>query len=104
VADGSLATMLRTTLRHEVLKFTVKNILRSKSHNEIPFRFFVKTYGNLGYAYNKNPGNNYMNNQLLSTAGFGLDILTIYDLVLKLEYSYNQFGEKGFFIHTATDF
>lgn len=104
VADGSLATMLRTTLRHEVLKFTVKNIIPSKSHNEIPFRFFVKTFGNLGYAYNKNPGNNFMNNQLLSTAGFGLDILTVYDLVLKLEYSYNQFGQSGFFIHTATDF
>lgn len=104
VADGSLATMLRTTLRREVLKFTIKNIVPSKSHNEIPFRFFVKTYGNLGYAYSKNPGNNYMNNQLLSTAGFGLDILTVYDLVLKLEYSYNQFGERGFFIHTATDF
>ena len=104
VADGSLATMLRTTLRHEVLKFTIKNVIPSKSHNEIPFRFFLKTYGNLGYAYKKNPGNNFMNNRLLSTAGFGLDILTVYDLVLKLEYSYNQFGESGFFIHTATDF
>lgn len=105
VADGSMATMLRTTLRYEVLKFTLHNtIIRSKSHNSIPFRFFLKGYGNLGYAYSENPGNNYMNNQLLSTAGFGLDILTIYDLVLKLEYSYNQFGERGFFIHTATDF
>lgn len=104
VADGNMAGMIRATLRREVLNFTLRNLVKWKSHSEIPFRFLVKTYGNLGYAHNKNPGNNFMNNQLLSTAGFGLDIMMIYDVVLKLEYSYNQFGERGFYIHTATDF
>lgn len=104
VADGNMAAMIRSTLRREVIAFTLKNLIRSKSHSEIPFRIFLKTYGNLGYAHNKNPGNNFMNNQLLRTAGFGIDIMMVYDLVLKLEYSYNQFGERGFFIHTATDF
>jgi hypothetical protein len=104
VADGNMAAMIRTTLRREILAFTLKNLIRSKSHNEIPFQIFLKTYGNLGYAHSKNPGNNFMNNRLLSTAGFGVDIKMVYDLVMKLEYSYNQFGERGFFIHTATDF
>jgi hypothetical protein len=104
VADGNMAAMVRTTLRRQMLAFTIKNLVRSKSHSEIPFQFFLKTYGNLGYAYNKNPGNNFMNNQLLHTAGFGVDIVMIYDVVLKLEYSFNQFGGRGFFIHTATDF
>jgi hypothetical protein len=104
VADGNMAAMIRTTLRREILVFSLKNLVRSKSHSEIPFRIFLKTYGNLGYAHNENPGNNFMNNQLLRTAGFGMDIMTVYDMVLKLEYSYNQFGERGFYIHTATDF
>ena len=104
VADGTWAAMLRTTLRREVLSFTIKNAFRSKSHSVIPFSFFIKTYGNLGYAYSRDPGNNFMNNQLLRTAGFGLDIKTVYDVVFKLEYSFNQFGERGFFIHSATDF
>ncbi len=104
VVDGSMAGMLRSTLRREVWGFTLKNIIPSKSHNTIPFRFFLKTYGNIGYAYANNPGNSFMSNQLLSTAGFGVDIMTVYDLVMKLEYSFNQFGESGFFIHTATDF
>lgn len=104
VADGTWAGMLRTTLRREVLNFTIRNAFRSKSHSQIPFSFFLKGYGNIGYAYAKDPGNNYMNNQLLRTAGFGLDVKTVYDIVFKLEYSFNQFGEKGFFIHSATDF
>jgi hypothetical protein len=104
VADGNWAGMIRSTLRREILSFTLKNLIRSKSHSEIPFRIFLKGYGNLGYAHNLDPGNNFLNNQLLKTAGFGVDIMMVYDMVLKLEYSYNQFGERGFFIHTATDF
>ncbi len=104
VVDGNMAGMLRSTLRREVWGFTLKNLFRSKSHNNIPFQFFLKTYGNIGYAYSKDPGNSFMSNRLLSTAGFGLDIKTVYDMVLKLEYSFNQFGEHGFYIHSATDF
>lgn len=104
VADGNMAGVLRTTLRREVLNFTLQNLVRWKSHSEIPFRIFLKTYGNVGYAHQVNPGNNFMNNQLLRTGGFGIDIATVYDMVLKLEYSFNQFGGSGFFIHTATDF
>lgn len=104
VADGNLAGMIRTTLRREILAFTLRNVVPYKSHADIPFRFFLKTYGNLGYAHNPNPGTSFMNNRLLRTAGLGLDVLTVYDLVLKLEYSFNQFGESGFYIHTATSF
>lgn len=104
VVDGTMAGMLRTTLRREVWGFTLKNLLRSKSHNKIPFQFFLKTYGNIGYAHSEDAGNSFMSNRLLRTAGFGLDIKTVYDMVLKLEYSFNQFGEKGFYIHSATDF
>jgi hypothetical protein len=104
VADGNWAGVLRATLRRQVLSFSLQNFIRWKSHSEIPFRIFLKTYGNIGYASNVNPGNNFMNNQLLRTGGFGVDIAMIYDMVLKLEYSFNQFGGSGFFIHTAKDF
>jgi hypothetical protein len=104
VVDGDLGVMLRSTLRREVWGFTLKNLIRSKSHSEIPFRIFVKAYGNLAYAHGNNTGNSYMNNRLLRTAGAGIDIMTVYDMVLKLEYSFNQFGQSGFFIRSATDF
>lgn len=104
VVDGDLGVMLRSTLRREVWSFTLKNLIRSKSHSEIPFRIFAKTYGNIAYAQGSNIGNSYMNNTLLRTAGVGIDIMMIYDMVLKLEYSFNQFRQSGFFIRTATDF
>ena len=95
VVDGTAGGMIRGTLRHQVYKFTIKNLFKSKSHNSIPFTFYLKAYGNLGYVYNKNPGTSYMNNMLLRTGGFGLDILTIYDWVIKLDFSFNQFDSGG---------
>ena len=38
-----------------------------------------------------------LNNRLLYTGGIGIDMLTLYDICLKIEYSFNQLGEKGLF-------
>lgn len=104
VMDGTFGVVGRTTLRRELFTYTFHGPEKWKTYSKIPFRFFMKAYGNIGYAYHNKPGNNYMNNQFLHTAGFGFEVATIYDLVMKLDYSFNQFGQSGFFIHTAADF
>ena len=105
VADGAAGGMVRATIRRQVLQFTVKRLIKSKTHANIPFRFFLKTYGNLGYVYNKNPGTSFMNNKLLRTGGVGLDIVTIYDWAIKLDFSFNQFDSGGkLYFHTQSDF
>ncbi|MCC6760593.1 MAG: hypothetical protein IT252_05225 [Chitinophagaceae bacterium] len=105
VIDGTFGIMGRTTLRRKLFSTTFKGPEKWKTYSRIPFTFYLKGYGNLGYVYDKVPGvTNFMNNRLLRTAGFGLEIASIYDAVLKLEYSFNQFGQSGFFIHTSADF
>lgn len=104
VMDGTFAAVGRTTLRRKLFTYNFVGPEKWKAYSRIPFSFYFKTYGNLGYAYHITPGNNYMNNILLRTAGFGLEIATIYDMVFKLDYSFNQFGQSGFFIHTSADF
>lgn len=105
VADGVAAVIGRATLRREVLKFTVKNLIKSKSHDRIPFTFYAKVFGDLGYVYDDKPqAPTFLNKKLLRTAGFGLDVVSIYDFVLKLEFSVNQFADKGLFVHGRGDF
>ncbi len=104
VIDGVAGGVLRTTLRRQMFAFNLDTHLKSKTYHHIPFRFYFKTYGNLGYAYNPDPGNSLLNNKLLRTGGFGLDIVTIYDIAFKIEYSFNQLGGQGIFIHTGQDF
>jgi len=100
VIDGVAGRMLKATVRKKVADFTLKTSSKSKTYSSIPFRIYVKAYSDLGYAYNKeNITGNVLTNELLYTGGIGLDVVTIYDMVLRLEFSFNQLRERALFIH-----
>ena len=40
---------------------------------------------------------------MIYTGGFGIDIITFYDFQLKFEFSFNQLGQNGLFLHTQKD-
>lgn len=107
VVDGVAGFMIRNTYRREIYNTVLRLPIKSQSHDHIPFRFYVKTYGDLGYSYSKNKlgdTGNTLSNRLLTTAGFGLDIVTLYDVVLRFEYSFNQLGQNGLFFHFKNEF
>lgn len=102
VVDGVAGGYIRNTIGKEIAAVRFNTGLRSKTYNSIPFRFYIKAYGDAGYVYNKNNiMTNSLNNKLIYSGGIGLDIISIYDIVLRVEYSFNQKGENGLFIHKA---
>ncbi|MGF6845108.1 outer membrane protein assembly factor BamA [Chitinophaga sp. W3I9] len=103
VIDGTSFAILKSTLRQELLSFKVKLPIVPKKFNTVPVRIFAKAFGDAGYAYNKFPGNSFLNNRFLYTGGIGLDIVSFYDTCLRIEYSFNQLGQKGLFLHTSVD-
>lgn len=104
VIDGVASSVFKTTLRKKVADFKIKTPFHFKVIPEIPFKVFVKTYGDLGYSYDKGPNISELNNRLLYTGGLGIDILTVYDLNLRFEYSFNQLNQNGLFLHTKGGF
>lgn len=105
VVDGLYGAALKTTLHKEVFSFILRNPFKSTTHDKIPIRFFLKAYGDLGYAYANNPAySNTLNNTMLRTWGIGMDIVSIYDFVFKIEYSFNQLGRDGLYLRTRNDF
>lgn len=100
VVDGVAGGFVRNTIGKEILNFKVKTGLRSKTHGYVPFRIYMKGYGDAGYVYRKNiTSDNRLNNKLLYTGGIGIDVVSFYDVVLRFEYSFNQLTEKGLFVH-----
>jgi outer membrane protein assembly factor BamA len=100
VVDGVVGGMLRNTVRKQIFDLKWKTGLKSRTYGTIPFKVFVKGYGDIGYSYNGgNSTANSLTNKFLYTGGFGIDILTIYDVVFRLEYSFNQLNERAMFIH-----
>lgn len=105
VVDGMITGALKTTVHQRLMSFILKNPFKSKTHDKIPFRIFLKAYGDMGYAYTPAYKNgNTLNNTLLRTWGFGMDIVSIYDFVFKIEYSFNQLGKDGLYLQTRNDF
>jgi len=104
VIDGTASGLLRSTLKKKLVSFKIPLPFKIRSLPYIPFTFFAKTYADLGYVFNKQEFATNLNNTLLYTGGFGIDILTFYDVNLRLEYSFNQLGQKGLFLHTQSGF
>jgi outer membrane protein assembly factor BamA len=100
VVDGVAGGYVKATLTREIMNvnFPVK---RKKKDDliRVPFRVYAKIYGNAGYIYNSNPGNNFLNNRMLYSSGFGIDIITHYDFTLKLEWTFNHLGQNGLYLH-----
>ncbi|MDI9365441.1 MAG: hypothetical protein QM541_10850 [Flavobacterium sp.] len=103
VIDGTAGVLGKATVHKQLFKYIFKNPFKSKTHDLIPFRFFLKAFGDVGYAYNKYPGNSLLNNTLIYTGGIGLDIVSIYDFVFKIEFSFNQLGSQGLYLHGGRD-
>jgi len=104
VIDGTATALIKSTLKKKIVEFKIPLPFKIKSLPYIPFTFFAKTYADLGYEYNKKEFASNLNNRLLYTGGFGIDILTFYDVNLRLEYSFNQLNQKGLFLHTQSGF
>lgn len=105
VMDGIAAGYLKTMFTRKLFNFNIKTpALKKFASQRIPFGVFAKVYANAGYVHNLEPGTNFLSNRMLFSGGVGLDIITLYDFTLKLEWSFNQLGQNGIFFHRNTLF
>jgi outer membrane protein assembly factor BamA len=105
VIDGVAGGYLKAAFTRELFNFR-GNFLKKKREEplHVPVRIFAKIYGNAGYVYNPQPGENSLTNKMLYSAGVGIDILTFYDFTIKLEWTFNQLGQNGVFLHRKSYF
>lgn len=101
VVDGIAGALTQLTYGHELLKFNIKTPLKNKAYQKIPFKVYAKIFSDFGYSYNPNNKLNILSNQLMRSWGVGLDILSIYDFVFRIEYGFNQFGNGTLVFNTG---
>jgi outer membrane protein assembly factor BamA len=102
IIDAVAGGYTKATVGYNVFKtaFNLPENKWFKSLRTIPLKLFVKSYVNAGYAYNPNPSlYNGLNNRMLYSTGVGLDIVAFTDLVFKFEWSFNQLGQNGIYLH-----
>ena len=105
VVDGVLGGYLKAAVTKQLVKFNINfPTLKYSKPVKVPVRIFAKMYGNAGYVHDPEPQSNYLADRMLYSGGFGIDIVTFYDFVLKLEWSFNQLGQNGLYLHKKSIF
>ena len=105
VVDGNAATVFKSAIHQRIGSYTLINPLTKKFLPSVKYTFWIKAFSQLGYVYSSEKNkSNPLANSLLRTAGIGVDIISIYDLVLNVEYSINQLGDKGLYLHSGINF
>lgn len=97
----------KATFKKEIFKGSTKwKSMPMEQFQYIPYALYLKTYFDFGYAKNIEglEGNAGLSDRWLTGTGFGLDFVTMYDFVIRAEYSFNNVGEHGFFLSLTSDF
>ncbi len=105
VVDGTAGIVSRNAFHFNVKNWTLTNPIPIKNHEKIPIRLYLKMFADGGYAYHKYAGSsNSLSNTLLYTYGVGLDLVSVYDFVFRVEYSRNQLGREGLYLQGEFNF
>ena len=102
VMDGKSFALLKSNFKFELLpkKELHAKFIPLNKFSTIPFAFYLNLFADAGYVFNDQfKTNNRLINSWQYSGGAGIDFVTYYDLVFRLEYSINKFGERGFFLH-----
>jgi len=105
VINGQGFGLLKSNIKYALLpqKVSKFNFISTEKFNTIPYSFYINVFVDAAYVYHKNKDiYNSLTNHLLIGTGIGIDFVTYYDKVLRVEYAVNKMGETGLFIHFMT--
>lgn len=102
VINGQNFSLAKVNLKYKLFsKVSAINKIPLSHFRTIPYSVYLRAYSDAGYVVNnysrKDPIDLY--NTLLWGGGLGLDFVTYYDLVVRVEYSINRMLQTGLYLH-----
>jgi len=101
VVDGQHYGLLRSNIKTTLLApRTIKvPFFNIQKLQYIPIAVYINGYTDIGYVQDKlTESTNPLSNTLLRGSGVGIDFVTAYDRIFRLEFSVNDLSETGFYI------
>jgi outer membrane protein assembly factor BamA len=104
VVDGQNFGIFKSNLKFAIIpqKTSTIDFIRTEKFSKIYYALYMNLFFDAGYADSRNIDENLQNslqNTLLIGYGFGIDFVTYYDIVIRLEFSLNKMGESGIFLN-----
>ncbi len=107
VIDGQHSAVARSSFRYQLFD-TVKqlNWLHIRQFNTLPIAAYITAFADAGYVSSTVAGQyqSRLANQLLVGTGLSFDLVTYYNLVIRLSGAINRQGNTGFYFNFAQEF
>jgi outer membrane protein assembly factor BamA len=107
IIEGPQFFLNKTTFKKKIFSRTYHwGAMPVSQFRHIPISIYLKTYTDVAYVnnYKNYEANSRLTNKWISGFGGGVDIVGAYDFVLRLEYTINAEGNKGFFFNVKKEF
>lgn len=107
VIEGNNYSLLSNDIKFNFLPKKVFNFefIPTEKFNKTFLSGFVNLFFDVGYVNSTyNSSGNYMSNELLFGYGVGIDFVTYYDKILRINYAINKFNEKNVYLHFKIPF
>ena len=104
VIDALNYAICKNNVKFEILKPVTKHIpfIKNDRFGKVHMALYANVFFDFAYTWNvviPDGMSTKIANEWIYGTGFGIDFVTYYDKVLRLEYGYNGLGESGFFVH-----
>ena len=104
VVDALKYGIIKNNLKFEILKPVTKHLplIKNDRFGKIHLALYANLFFDMGYTWDVVVPEGFTTriaNKFIYGTGFGIDFVTYYDKVLRLEYGVNGLGEMGFFVH-----
>ncbi|MDH5599604.1 MAG: BamA/TamA family outer membrane protein [Cyclobacteriaceae bacterium] len=107
VIEGKSYVLNRTNFKKRLFSVDPRlDFVPMRQFQHMPMAVYLKSYFDMGYVQsfkNYESGLRYVDRLIYGT-GIGLDIVTAYDVVSRIEFSVNSSGESGIFFHMKKEF
>lgn len=102
VVDAMNFALMKNNLKFAILNPVTRYLplIKNERFGKIHFAMYANLFFDCAYSWNmKHNPTSFLDNKFIFGAGVGLDFVTYYDKVLRVEYGINDMGETGLFIH-----
>ena len=104
VIDALNYAICKNNLKFEILKPVTKHLpyIKNERFGKIHLALYLNVFFDFAYTWDVVIPQGFetkIANKWIYGSGFGIDFVTYYDKVLRLEYGFNGLGESGFFVH-----
>jgi outer membrane protein assembly factor BamA len=109
VLEGPFYMLNKSTIKKRIFSRQYTWSFMPRKFETIPLSIYLKTYADLGFVknypfYEEKGLNTILTDKILAGIGGGFDIVASYDLVIRVEYTFNSQGNNGFFLHVKKEF